>query len=413
MKLTGPQQTIIASDARFKVVAAGRRFGKTYASISSMVKVAALPGKRVLYIAPSYRMAKQIVWDDLKVLLGQIRWVKRVNESDLTITLVNGSQIMLRSADNPDSIRGIGADHVVIDEAADIPDLETTWQSVIRPILSDRLGSALIIGSPKGRDFFYDLYLHGQSNENWHSWQFTTADGGNVTPAELEQARADLDERTYNQEYMAQFLNITNIIYYAFADENIAKHSEPLNDRTLLHIGMDFNVDPGCAVVGYQHPQGFHILDEIEIYGTNTHEMVDEIRRRYPQQRVSVYPDASGSQRRTSAHGITDHIILKNAGFDLKVGSVNPAVADRIAAVNSAFCSGTGVRRLSVDPACKRLIEGLRKHTYKEGTRQPSKDTGYDHFNDALGYVVNHLYPLRVDYNRDTISQIRRNTGRF
>ena len=401
MQLTAPQQTIITSTARFKVVAAGRRFGKTYASISSMVQVAANPGKRVLYIAPSYRMAKQIVWDDLKILLGQIRWVKRVNESDLTITLVNGSQIMLRSADNPDSIRGIGADHVVIDEAADIPDLETTWQSVIRPILSDRLGSALIIGSPKGRDFFYDLFLHGQSNENWHSWQFTTAEGGNVTPAELAQARADLDERTYNQEYMAQFLNITNIIYYAFADENIVKHTEPLNDRTLLHIGMDFNVDPGCAVVGYQHPGGFHIVDEIEIYGTNTHEMVDEIRRRYPQQRVSVYPDASGSQRRTSAHGITDHIILKNAGFDLKVGSINPAVADRIAAVNSAFCSGTGVRRLTVDPACK------------EGTRQPSKNTGYDHFNDALGYVVNHLYPLRVDYNRDTSSQIRRNTGRF
>ena len=412
MKLTGPQAEIILDNSRFKVIAAGRRFGKTYASISSMTKVACEPGKTVLYIAPSYRMARQIVWDDLKTMLLDRKWIKKINESELTVTLVNGSRIMLRSADNPDSIRGIGVDHVVIDEAADIPDLETTWGAVIRPTLSDREGSAFIIGSPKGRDFFYDMYNHALNAENWRCWQFTTAQGGNVSEGELAQARQDLDERTYRQEYEAEFLSITNLIYYGLSDDNVMRKSVSDDPRIQLHIGMDFNIDPGCAVIGTQQGDGFHVFDEIAMYGTNTNEMVDEIWRRYPGRRIAVYPDASGSQRRTSANGVTDHIILKNAGFDLRVGSINPAVSDRIAAVNSMLCSSTSVRRLTIDPACKRLLECLRKHTYKEGTRQPDKGQ-YDHFNDALGYVVNHLYPIRVDYGHSNNNQLRRNTGRF
>ena len=412
MRLTEPQRTIIEHPARFKVCAAGRRFGKTYAAISSIAAAARFPNRKVLYVAPSYRMAKQIVWEDLRTMLLERRWIKKINESDLTIRLVNGSQILIRSADNSDSIRGIGVDHVVIDEAADIPDLENAWLAVIRPTLSDREGSALIIGSPKGRDYFYDLWNHAQHADNWASWQFTTAEGGNVSEEELAQARSDLDERTYQQEYEAQFVSISNLIYYALSDENIVKQDIPTDPRIQLSIGLDFNIDPGCAVVGMVLGSGYHVFDEIEMYGTNTNEMVAEINRRYPNRRIAVYPDASGAQRRTSANGVTDHIILRNAGYDVRVGSVNPAVADRIAAVNSALCSADGSRRLTIDPACKRLLECLRKHTYKEGTRQPAKDTGYDHFNDALGYVINHLYPLRIERS-NTQGQIRRNTGRF
>ncbi len=411
MKLTEPQRNIIDNPARFKVVAAGRRFGKTYTSISAMAKTARLPNTRVLYVAPSYRMAKQIVWDDLKSMLSDRRWVKRINESELTITLVNGSQIMLRSADNPDSIRGIGVDFVVIDEAADIPNLETTWNAVIRPTLSDREGGALIIGSPKGRDFFYDLYEHAKNNQHWASWQYTTAAGGNVSEAELAQARHDLDERTYQQEYEAEFVSISNLIYYNLHDANIIEQ-QLLNDRMPLHIGIDFNVDPGCAVIGIQTNDRIHIFDEIQVYGTNTHEMVSEIERRYPGRKKFVYPDASGAQRRTSANGITDHIILKNAGYDLRVGSVNPAVADRIAAVNSALKSADGTVRLTVSPKCKNLLECMRKHTYKENTRIPNKDGQYDHFNDALGYVINYVLPIRQAIH-SAAQPIRRNTGRF
>ena len=409
MKLTTPQTEILNNPSRFKVVVSGRRFGKTYASIAALAKHARYPNSKCMYVAPSYRMAKQIVWEDLKLLLKEKRWAKRINESELTVTLINNSIIMLRSADNPDSIRGVGLDFVVIDEAADID--EEAWRAVIRPTLSDREGSALIISSPKGRNWLYDAYQNAKHLADWHSWQYSTAEGGIVTESEIEQAKRDLDERTFQQEYMAKFVDYSGIIYYAFGDHNIVEMTVPGDARFPLHVGIDFNVDPGCAVIGYQHGAGIHIFDEVEIYGTDTNEMCREIQQRYPGRRIIAYPDAAGSQRKTSAGGVTDHIILKNAGFELRVGSQNPAVKDRVAAVNSAFKSKDGITKCTVDPKCTKVIDGLRKHTYKEGTRQPEKGV-YDHFNDALGYMINNIYPVSQSINRPAGSaQIRRNTG--
>lgn len=396
MKLTPIQQDILNNESRFKIVIAGRRGGKSYASIASLAQHARYPNTKCMYVAPSYRMAKQIVWEDLKKLLLEKNWAKKINESELTVTLVNNSQIFLRSADNPDSIRGIGLDYVVLDEAADIPKLEDTWQAVIRPTLSDRQGSAMIISSPKGKGHLYELYNNAKHLNDWHSWQYTTEQGGLVAKEELEQARQDLDERTYKQEYQAEFVDYSGVIYYAFSEHNIKELQFDLG-QIPIHVGIDFNVDPGCAVIGMQHRDGLHIFDELEIWGTDTAEMTREIQLRYPNRTVFAYPDASGAQRRTSAGGITDHIILKNAGFKLKVGSQNPAVKDRIASVNSACKSIDGKTKLTVHPKCKKVINALRKHTYKEGSRQPEKDTGLDHFCDAVGYLVNNVYPVRVD----------------
>jgi hypothetical protein len=398
LQLTTPQQTILDSPARFKVVAAGRRMGKTFASIASLAKHARFPNSKCMYVSPSYRMSKQIVWEDLKEMLRQARWLAKANESELTCTLVNGSIIMLRSADNYDSIRGIGVDHVILDEAADLS--EEAWTSVIRPCLSDREGSALIIGSPKGRNWFYDLYENAKNLKDWQSWSFTTAEGGNVTQEEVEAAKQDMDERTFQQEYMAQFVTYSGVIYYAFGNHNISPMGYQPSPGCNLHVGIDFNVDPGAAVIGYKTQNHMHIIDEVEIYGTNTQEMVTEIQQRWSGHRFHAYPDASGAQRRTSAGGVTDHIILKNAGFKLNVGSVNPSVKDRIGAVNSALKSVNGDIKLTIDPKCSKLINALRKQTYKEGTRQPDKDSGLDHFVDALGYLVNHMYPVKVEYKK-------------
>ena len=405
MQLTDLQKEIIEHPARFKVVVAGRRAGKSYASIASLAKFARYPNKKCMYVAPSYRMAKQIVWEDLKEQLRLKRWIKKINESELTVTLVNGSTIFLRSADNPDSIRGIGLDYVVVDEAADIQ--EEAWRAVIRPTLSDREGHAMIISSPKGRNFLFDLYNDAKHLEDWHAWQFTTADGGIVSADELEDARRDLDERTYKQEYEAQFVDYAGVIYYAFGEHNIEKKIFPEDNRIPIHVGIDFNVMPLCAVIGFQGEKGLHIIDEIEIHGADTQSMTAEIHRRHPNRKIFCYPDASGAQRRTSAvGGVTDHILLKNAGFILKVGSINPSVKDRIASVNGALKVDN--TRLTIDPSCVKLINALRKHVYNEGTRQPEKNSGLDHLNDALGYMVNNLYPVRVEHNRAYGKVVRR-----
>jgi len=405
MQLTDIQKEIINDENRFKIIISGRRSGKTMSAITSLAKYARHPNRKCMYVAPSYRMAKQIVYDDLYQMLKERKWLKKVNQSDLAFTLVNGSIIYLRSADNPDSIRGIGLDYVVLDEAADIS--EEAWKAVIRPTLSDKEGSAMIISTPKGRGWLYDVYNDAKHLNDWASWQFTTAEGGIVSEQELAQARIDLDERTYLQEYEAKFVDYSGLIYYAFAEHNIKDMDFTNNPFTTCHVGIDFNIDPGCAAIAFVHQGGIHIFDEIEIYGTDTREMVSEIQRRYPNRRYICYPDASGAQRRSSAGGITDHIILKNAGFQLKVGSVNPSVKDRIASVNAVLKEDNC--RLTISPKCVKIIKGLRSHTYKEGTRQPTKDgaNDYSHFNDAIGYMVNNLYPLRVE-TKQTYSVSRR-----
>ena len=132
MPLNSGQTEIVASPARFRVVIAGRRWGKTHLSIREIAKAARYPNRNVWYVAPTYRMCKQIVWDNLKYKLQDLNWVTKINESDLTILLRNGSKISLRGADNPDSLRGVSLDFCVLDEFAMIE--ESAWTSVLRQI---------------------------------------------------------------------------------------------------------------------------------------------------------------------------------------------------------------------------------------------------------------------------------------
>ena len=117
MKLSPAQQQVSNSDARFRCLVAGRRFGKSFLSINEIAKYAHQPKRNVIYVAPTRQMAKTIIWDELKARLLKVRWVESINESELTIRLRNGSKIMVRSGDNPDASRGLSLDAAIIDEA--------------------------------------------------------------------------------------------------------------------------------------------------------------------------------------------------------------------------------------------------------------------------------------------------------
>jgi hypothetical protein len=158
---------------------------------------------------------------------------------------------------------------------------------------------------------------------------------------------------------------------------------------------MDFNIDPMSAVIAIRKGDDLCVIDEIRMFSSNTQETVDEIASRYPKSKVWVYPDPASRQRKTSAGGSTDLTILQNAGFIVKAPVSHTPIRDRINAVNSRLCDSTGVRHLFVTKRCKYTIESLERHTYKEGTSQPDKDSGYDHMNDALGYMIDYLWPIK------------------
>ncbi len=394
MPLSKAQQEIVEAPQRFKVVVAGRRFGKTHLAIRCLCQYARIPEREIWYVAPTYRQAKMITWKKLRKKLVELKWAKKINETELSIQLKNGSTIALKGADNYDSLRGIGLDYLVIDEFADID--PAAWYETLRPTLSDKGGHALFIGTPKGMNWAHDLYTQGDSYpDEWQSFQFTTLEGGNVPPEEVEAARRTLDEKTFNQEYCATFETFSGRVFYAF--DRKYNHLAYTADKPAyeLHIGLDFNVDPMSAVIGVKKDNILHIIDEIKIYGSNTDELVDEIKTRYPTQRIICYPDPAGAARKTSAGGRTDHTILRAAGFQVKAPHSHNLVRDGVNAVNAKLRSSSGITTLYIDPRVKYLTECLEKHTYKAGTSQPSKNEGWDHMTDALRYLVDYLYPIR------------------
>jgi phage terminase large subunit len=396
MPLSLAQQKIVEDQHRFRVVIAGRRFGKTHLAIRELCYHARIPGQEVWYVAPTYRQAKMITWKKLREKIVDLRWAKKINESELSITLKNGSTIALKGADNYDSLRGVGLDFLVMDEFADIE--PEAFYETLRPTLADKMGRALFIGTPKGiGNWAHDLYQMPLENpEAWASYQFTTIDGGNVPPEEIESAKRDLDERTFRQEFLATFETYAGRIYYAFDRKtHVADGELTAKDLDVIYVGMDFNIDPMSAVIAIRKGDDLCVIDEIRMFSSNTAEIVEEIKSRYPKSKVWVYPDPASRQRKTSAGGTTDLTILQNAGFVVKAPMSHTPVRDRINAVNSRLMDAKGIRHLFIRPQCKYTIEGLERHTYKEGTTQPDKDSGYDHMMDALGYMVDYLFPIK------------------
>jgi len=395
VQLTLPQSEIWVDDSRFQSVVAGRRFGKTHFAVAKiMSKAIEKANRNTWYVAPTYGAAKEIAWDMLLQELPE-EYIRKQNETALTIKLINNSVISLKGAEKPQNLRGRALDYVVMDEFADMR--PEAWYEVIRPSLSDRLGGAMFIGTPKGRNHFYDLWAKGMDGaRDWSSFQYTTLQGGNVPEEEVIAARDDLDERTFQQEYCAEFVTYSGIIYYGFSREHSVTEY-PDNEGT-LHIGMDFNLDPMSAVICIRKGEKLYAVDEIVMYGSNTDEMCAEIKDRYPNRGIIVYPDPACRQRRTSAGGRTDLSILQNAGFTVKCKNTHALVRDRINSMNSRLLSANGDRNLHVSPKCKATIRSLERHTYKEGTSIPNKDDGYDHLNDAFGYLVEYLFPIKTEY---------------
>ena len=407
MALSDPQKQIANDTHRFRVAVCGRRFGKTHLAIRELCKFARHPDSRCWYVAPSYRMAKQIAWLKLKKKLRSLNWVKKVNEQELSITLINDSEIALRGADNYDSLRGVGLDFIVLDEFADIE--QEAWSEVLRPTLSDKQGHALFISTPKGiSNWSYNLYMMMTENKDWMSWQFSTIQGGRVPKEEIESAKRDLDERTFRQEYEASFETYAGRIYYAFDRTKNVKDFDITNVSNLdvIYTGWDFNIDPMSIVVATREGDTLYVIDEVRMYSSNTQEAVEEVRARYPKTKIWAYPDPASRQRKTSAGGVTDLTILQNAGLVVKAPNAHTPVRDRINAVNARLCDTTGVRHLYIHPRCKYVIEGLERQIYKEGTVTPDKDNDYNHMMDALGYMIDYLFPLKRE--RDTTAPLGR-----
>ena len=388
LQLRWAQGQVFENRTRFRVLVAGRRFGKSYLACMELTRGAIeRPGETFFYCAPTYRMAKDIAWKVLKKLIPN-PWIRSKNETDLKLELVNGSTIELKGTENAMALRGRSLAGVVLDEAAFMD--SGVWFEVIRPALADKQGWGLFISTPDGTaSWFYELWQYCiTGDDNWKRWSFTTIEGGNVPPAEVEAARAQLDARTFRQEFEASFENLAGLVAVSFSDANISADAKDIPGHALL-IGVDFNVDPLSAVCGIKTDDTLYIFDEIMLRGgATTWDFCEEVHRRYGLDRpIKACPDPTGSARKTQGVGATDHAILRRCGMNVCAPRNPWKVRDKITAVNTALLDATGTQRCYIHPRCTELIKAFRTLTYSPGTGLPNKNLGVDHAFDAFGYL--------------------------
>lgn len=399
LKLHPGQFEVFVTPSRFKVVVAGRRWGKTQCAKASIIKAARKKRQLIWYVAPTYRMAKQIMWTDLVDSIPR-PWIKRLNETVMRIELVNGTVIELKGADKPDSLRGVGLHYLVLDEFQDMrPEV---WTAVLRPTLASTGGHALFIGTPKAFNHLYELWSLGQKQDlrdkgAWYSWQFPTIMSPFIPPEEIEQARADMDPKTFEQEFEASFLTMSGRVYYPF-DRQLHVGNYPFNPRLPIWIGQDFNIDPMSSAIIQPQPSGeLWVVDELVLFGSNTAEVCDELERRYwrHKNQIVIYPDPAGGARQ-HARGETDLDIFREKGFkNIKHRKKHPAVADRINCVNRQLQTATGVVNLRVDAHCRHTIQSLEQTIYRPGSRDVDKSMNIEHVTDAIGYPIELEFPMR------------------
>jgi hypothetical protein len=415
VRLRNAQWRVFRHIARFRVLAAGRRFGKTYLALTELCRAAWGPGRTVWYVAPTYKQAKRITWAPLKQMT-RAYWAAKPNESDLRIELISGGSIALRGADNYDALRGDGLDFIVLDEYASMA--PQAWSEVLRPALTDRRGRALFIGTPKGFNHFYDLFQNAGSQPDWAAFQFTTEQGGNVAREELEGAARELDERTYRQEFQASFENLAHgLVYYAFDRSQNVQPAGYMSQHAVCW-SLDFNVNPMCSIIakiedqstGLERLSGrtsvrVNVIDEIVLSDSNTLEacqmFAERMQQAYPGRVIDVqlYGDAAGGARSTV--GKSDYQIIREFfrtqpqyRVSYHVPRDNPAVRDRVNAVNAMLCNQQGLRRLSIDPRCRRLIRDLERVVWKAdsngnlGAQLDKSNPELTHASDALGYLL-------------------------
>ena len=390
--LSVAQHAIFTHLARFRVIIAGRRFGKTFLCVVWLFIVAMRHRKcEVWYTASTYTEAKRIAWTMFKDLIPDV-FIRQVNEGELWIRLVNGSLIRLVGREKGDSLRGVGIQAMVLDEFCVQEGNDKgfrTWTEVLRPMLADTEGPAMFISTPKGFNWGYDLYQRGldPTETEWESWQFTTLDGGRVSPEEIEAARRDMDPRSFRQEFEASFESLSDMVYdYYEAKGHVT--DQAIDDESTIYVGIDFNVHPMTCVLANDAAGECVVFDAMEIPSSNTDELAEALLTKYPDREIICCPDPTGKRRQSSAGGKTDFTILKDAGFEVMAPTKAPFVKDRINNTQAALKTADGKSHVRIHPRCKPLTKALQGLTYKEGTSMPDPKSKHIHIADAFGYLL-------------------------
>jgi hypothetical protein len=423
------QLELANTKARFAVVPAGRRSGKTERAkrkiIAAALQAAGSPDPRFFAAAPTRDQAKAIYWADLKAMIPRKLLKEHPRESELCIKLWNGSEIYVIGMDKPERIEGRPWDGGVLDECANMK--PGAWGENVRPALSDRKGWCWLIGVPEGRNHYYDLNQYALSGEDpeWRSFSWPSSDI--LDADEVAAAKRQLDPLVFSQEYEASFVNFTGRAYYSFQESSHCRTPLSYNPAAPLILCFDFNVEPGvCAIVQEQQLPGQFERDsagvvrmDVPVFGTavigevyiprnsNTPAVCRKIVKDWGSHRgpVRCYGDATGGARGTAKVQGSDWDIIRTMlrpvfgdRFSVRVPAANPPERSRVNAMNTRMKAGCGTIRLMVDPAKApnviKDLEGVRTLEGGSGEIDKAATPTLTHVSDALGYYVVKEFPV-------------------
>ena len=399
-------------DARFMVAVCGRRWGKSLSASKEIEVVLNMPKTRSWVVAPTYQTAEKVfreVWHGIIQNRDPSKNIptRRASYKDMYIETTSGSTFEAKSADNPNSLVGEGLDLLILDEAA--KQKKIVWEMYLRPTLSDRKGKAIFITTPEGYNWVYDLYLKGQSDEEWlsfnsPSWENQFAYPEGKGDKDLVEAKRNLSVEVFDQEFGSKFTSFAGRVYSFDRDIDMGRYT--YNPDFPTYCSLDFGFRMPAAgwfqtnmVEGKWH---INIIDEI-IHESNV--KTDELARRVKKRpyRIHAYFGDPAGKSVQGQSGLGDIEIFRKFGMNIRSirDRVSTNIASGVSHVRSFIENAQGERFIHVDHKCKGLAEDFENYRYpehKEGTNlkpDPVKDGIHDHGMDMVRYFFINRFPIR------------------
>ncbi len=389
------QEKIVQDTHRYRVVNCGRRFGKTVLALYEMVAIAIYTNEaKIAYIAPTYKQARDISWNQLKRIVQPI--AKNINESRLEIEIKNShgttSSIVLRGWESAETLRGQFFHFLVIDEIAQMREFWPQWREVLRPTLTDYKGRALFLSTPKGFNHFYDLYNIESQNVDFKSFLFTSYDNPHIDREELEAAKRDLPRDQFDQECMAEFRKTEGLVYKEF---NRSKHVLSLDevediknkDFKDVLVGVDFGFANPAAVITIKvdGDNNYYITDEWYKKHQVNKNIINVVKKIQPNE---VYPDSAEPDR-----------IKEMQDEGINTVEVNKDIEYGVSVVQQLLKQN----KIKIFPHCENVIYEFETYRYRD--KKPGADVSEkpvkenDHSMDAIRYVLTTYTPIMESYD--------------
>lgn len=399
---------------RFVGASAGRGSGKTEIAKRKLAK--SLPEQkpwmtpRYFYGAPTYEQAKRIAWNSLQRLIPK-SWVRA--KVGLKIETIFGSELYVVGLDHPERIEGDQWDGCVIDESCDIK--PGTFDLSVLPALTHRNGWCWRIGVPKrqgpGHAEFREFCERAAAGEDPDAAAFTWPSSDILGEEQLRYARRNMDLLDFTEQFGGLWQNLGGGVFHAFHRTYNVRPVTYYRRKTLV-VSSDFNVNPMCWVIGHRYANRLEFFDEIWMEQAFTQSALDALYVRYSNHEggFEFYGDATARANKTAA-AHSDYVQILNDARFRKLGrtihypEANPARLDRFAACNAMFKNADGEVRCFLDPRMTKTIRDLEVRSYKPGTRETADEGEIGHPSDALGYVINYLFPMRVIVTPSEYSQ--------